>query len=153
MYLGSPHFFFQARTDSLEVKKKRTKWGEEKDTCEKCEIKRERNTETSEHVLIESPWYKEERTNLETEVIRSIRNSEWEEIKQSEDKRMKKILGLGDYEQKMMDITKNYLNTIWKKRKLNNMGQKHNRAGKQNTENFETGEYEDHNYYKILRGY
>ena len=44
--------------------------------------------------------------------------------------RMKEILGLGDYGQKITDITKKYLNTIWKKRKLNNKGQKHNRAEK-----------------------
>ena len=36
-----------------------------------------------------------------------IWNREWEEIKQSEDKGMKEILGLGDYGQKTTDITKN----------------------------------------------
>ena len=35
-----------------------------------------------------------------------------------EDKGMKEILRLGDYGQKIMDITKKYLNTIWKKRKM-----------------------------------
>ena len=77
----------------------------------------------------------------------SIGNREWEAIKQSEDKGMKEILGLGDYGQKMTDITKKYLNTIWKKRKLNKKGQK-NRAENQNTENLETGKHGDHNYYK-----
>ena len=43
---------FKARADSLEVNEKGRKWGGEKDTCEKCEIKRERNTGTLEHVLI-----------------------------------------------------------------------------------------------------
>ena len=33
-------------------------------------------------------------------------------MKQSEDKGMKAILGLGDYGQKIMDITKIYPNTI-----------------------------------------
>ena len=33
----------------------------------------------------------------------------------------------------MTDVTKEYLNTIWKKRKLNKKGQK-NRAESQNTE-------------------
>ena len=65
---------------------------------------------------------------------------------------MKEILGLGDYGQKIMDITKKYLNTIWKKRKLNNKGQKHNKAEKQNIENFETERYGDHNYYKKTYG-
>ena len=118
----------------------------------KCEIKSERNTETLEHVLIECPEYKKERTDFETEVIRSIGNREWEAIKQSEDKRMKEILGLGDYGRKMTDITTKYPNTICKKRKLNNKGQNNNRAEKQNTDNFETGKYGDHNYYKSLRG-
>ena len=49
---------FKARTDSLEVNEKRKKWGAGKDTCEKCEIKRERNIETLEHVFIECPEYK-----------------------------------------------------------------------------------------------
>ena len=61
---------------------------------------------------------------------------------------MKEILGLRDYGQKMTDITKKYLNTIWKKRKLNKKGQKNNRAENQNTENLETGKHGDHNYYK-----
>ena len=59
---------------------------------------------------------------------------------------MKEILGLEDYGQKMTDIKK-YLNTIWKKRKLNKKGQK-NRAENQNTENLETEKHGDHNYYK-----
>ena len=46
--------------------------------------------------------------------------------KQSADKGMKEILGLGDYGQKITDITKKYPNIIWKKRKLKNKGQKHN---------------------------
>ena len=77
----------------------------------------------------------------------SIGNREWEAIKQSEDKGMKEILGLGDYGQKMTDIIKEYLNTIWKKRKLNKKGQK-NRAKNQNTEDLETRKHGDHNYYK-----
>ena len=48
----------------------------------------------------------------------------------------------------MMYITKKYLNTIWKKRKLNNKRQKHNKAEKQNTENFETEKFGDHNSYE-----
>ena len=84
-------------------------------------------------MLIECPEYKKERTNFETEVIRSVGNREWEEIKQSEDKEMKEILGLWDYGQKMTDITKKYLNTIWKKRKLNNKGHKHNIEQKNKT--------------------
>ena len=47
----------------------------------------------------------------------------------------------------MTDITKEYLNTIWKKRKLSKKGQK-NRAESQNTENLETRKHGDHNYYK-----
>ena len=66
-----------------------------------------------------------------------LEDREWEAIKQSEDKGMKAILGLEDYGQKMTDITKEYLNTIWIKRKLNKKGQK-NRAENQNTENLET---------------
>ena len=42
-----------------------------------------------------------------------MEDREWEAIKQSEDKGMKEILGLEDYGQKMTDITKEYLNTIW----------------------------------------
>ena len=60
---------------------------------------------------------------------------------------MKEILRLGDYGQKITDITKKYLNTIWKKRKLNSNGQKH-KAEKQHTENFEAEKYGDHNYKK-----
>ena len=63
-----------------------------------------------------------------------MEDREWEAIKQSEDKGMKEILGLEDYGQKMTDITKEYLNTIWIRRKLNKKGQK-NRAENQNTEN------------------
>ena len=63
-------------------------------------MKRERNIETSEHVLIECPEYKKERKNFESEMIRRIGKRKWEEIKQSEDKGMKEILGLGDYGQK-----------------------------------------------------
>ena len=142
---------FKARTDSLEVNEKRKKWEGGKDTCEKCEIKEERNAETLKHVLIECPEYKRERTNFETEVIRTIGNREWEAIKQSEDKGMKEILGLGDYGQKMTDITKKYLNTIWKKRKLNNKGQKNIEQRNKTTENLETGKCGDRNYYKSLR--
>ena len=36
---------------------------------------------------------------------------------------MKELLVLGDYGQKITDIIKKYLNTTWKKRKLNNKGQ------------------------------
>ena len=60
---------------------------------------------------------------------------------------MKEILGLGDYGQKMTDITKKYIATIWKKRKLNKKGQENNRAEK-NIENLETGKHGDHSYYK-----
>ena len=60
---------------------------------------------------------------------------------------MKEILGLGNYGQKMTDVTKEYLNTIWKKRKLNKKGQ-NNRPESQNTENLETRKQGDHNYYK-----
>ena len=60
---------------------------------------------------------------------------------------MKEILRSGDYGQKITDITKKYLNTIWKKRKLNSIGQKH-KAEKQQTENFEAEKYGDHNYKK-----
>ena len=101
-----------------------------------------------EHVLTECPEYKSESISFETEVVRSIGTREWEAIKQSEDKGMKEILGLGDYGQKMTDITQKYLNTIWKKIKLNNKGQKNNRAENQNTENLKTGKYGDHNYSK-----
>ena len=76
-----------------------------------------------------------------------MEDREWEAIKQSEDKGMKEILGLEDYGQKMTDITKEYLNTIWIKRKLNKKGQK-NRAENQNTENLETRKHGNHNYYK-----
>ena len=79
---------------------------------------------------------------------RIIRNREWEAIKQREDKGMKEILGLGDYGQKMTDITKKCLDTIWKKRKLNKKGQKNNRAENKSTKNMETGKHGDHNYYK-----
>ena len=41
---------FKARTDSLEVNEKKKKWGGDKDSCEKCEIRKERNTETLDHV-------------------------------------------------------------------------------------------------------
>ena len=68
---------------------------------------------------------------------RDMEDREWEAIKQSEDTGMKEILGLEDYGQKMTDITKEYLNTIWIKRKLNKKGQK-NRAENQNTENLGT---------------
>ena len=119
---------FKARTDSLEVNEKRKKWGGDKDSCEKCEIRKERNTETLDHVLIECPEYKSERLNFETEVKRTIGDREWETIKQGEDKGMEEILGLGDYGRKMTDIAKKYLATIWKKRKLNKKGQKNNRA-------------------------
>ena len=44
----------------------------------------------------------------------------------------------------MTDITKEYLNTIWKKRKLNKKGQK-KIAETQNTENLETRKHGDHN--------
>ena len=97
---------FKARTDSLEVNEKKKKWGGDKDSCEKCEIRKERNTETLDHVLIECPEYKNERLNFETEVKRSIGEREWEIIKQGEDKGMKEILGLGDGGHKMTDITK-----------------------------------------------
>ena len=76
-----------------------------------------------------------------------MEDREWEAIKQSEDKGMKEILGLEGYGQKMTDITKEYLHTIWIKRKLNKKGQK-NRAENQNTENLETRKHGDHNYYK-----
>ena len=76
--------------------------------------------------LIECQEYKEERKNFESEMIKRIGTREWEEIKQSEDKGMKEILGLGDYGQKTTDITKKYLNTIWQKRLLTNKGQKNN---------------------------
>ena len=39
MGLGNPHLF-KARTDSLEVNEKRKKWGGDKDSCEKCEIRK-----------------------------------------------------------------------------------------------------------------
>ena len=81
---------FKARTDSLEVNEKRNKWGGDKDSCEKCEIRKERNTETLDHVLIECPEYKSERLNFETEVKRTIGDREWETIKQGEDKRNKR---------------------------------------------------------------
>ena len=42
MDLGNP-LLFKARTDSLEVNKKRKKWGGDKDSCEKCEIKKREN--------------------------------------------------------------------------------------------------------------
>ena len=63
-----------------------------------------------------------------------MEDREWEAIKQSEDKRMKEILGLEDYGQKMTDITKESLNTIWIKRKLNKKGQK-NREENQKPDN------------------
>ena len=71
-------------------------------------------------------------------MIRRIGNTEWEEIKQSVDQGMKEILGLGDYGQKITDVTKKYLSIIWKKRKLNNKEHKHNSSEKQTTENSET---------------
>ena len=109
---------------------------------------KKRNTETLDHVLIECPEYKSERLNFETEVKRTIGDREWETIKQGEDKGMKEILGLGDYGRKMMDITKKYLATIWKKRKLNKKGQKNNRAENKNIKNLETGKHRDHSYHK-----
>ena len=117
---------FKARTDSLEVNEKRKKWGGDKDSCEKCKIRKERNTDTLDHVglLIECPEYKSGRLNFETEVKRTIGDREWETIKQGEDEGMKEILGLGDCGRKMTDITKKYLATIWRKRKLNKKGQK-----------------------------
>ena len=54
--------------------------GREKDTCEKCERKRERHIETLKHALIECQEYKEERKNFESEIIRKMGNREWEEI-------------------------------------------------------------------------
>ena len=63
-----------------------------------------------------------------------IGNREWEEIKQSEDKGMREILGLGDYGQKTTDITKKYLNTSylerenWPTRDRNKTFQKVNKA-------------------------
>ena len=48
----------------------------------------------------------------------------------------------------VLRLAKKYLNTIWKKRKLNSNGQK-NKAEKQHTENFEAEKYGDHNYKKI----
>ena len=140
---------FKARTDSLEVNEKKKKWGGDKDSCEKCEIRKERNTETLDHVLIECPEYKNERLNFETEVKRSIGEREWEIIKQGEDKGMKEILGLGDGGQKMTDITKKYLAAIWRKRNLNQKGQKNYTAENKNSKNLETGKHGDHNYHKV----
>ena len=79
---------------------------------------------------------------------RTIGDREWETIKQGEDKGMKEILGLGDYGWKMTDITKKYLATIWKKRKLNKKEQKNNRAENENIKNLETGKYGDHSYHQ-----
>ena len=45
-------------------------------------------------------------------MIKSTVNREREKIKQSEDKGMKGMLGLGDYGQKITDTTKKYLNNI-----------------------------------------
>ena len=123
--------------------------GGDKDSCEKCEIRKERNTETLDHVLIECPEYKNERLNFETEVKRSIREREWEIIKQGEDKGMKEILGLGDGGHKMTDITKKYLAAIWRKRKLNQKGQKNRTAENKNSKSLETEKHGDHSYHKI----
>ena len=131
-------------TDSLEVNEKRNKWGGDKDSCEKYEIRKERNTETLDHILIECPEYKSERLNFETEVKRTIGDREWETIKQGEDKGMKEILGLGDCGRKMTDKTKKYLATIWRKRKLNKKGQKNNRAENKYIKHLETGKHGDH---------
>ena len=62
---------------------------------------------------------------------------------------MKEILGLGDYVQKTTDITKKYLNPIWKKRKLTNKGQKQNISeNKQINESSKTENQGNHNYQK-----
>ena len=68
------HTFITARTDSLEVNEKRKKWGGDKDSCDKCEIRKEKKT--LDHVLIECPEYKSERLNFETEVKRTIGDRE-----------------------------------------------------------------------------
>ena len=44
----------------------------------------------------------------------------------------------------MTDITKKYLATIWRKRKLNKKGQKNNRTEDKNIKHLETGKHGDH---------
>ena len=149
MGLGNSHFYLRLGLTHLKSMKRKRNWGGDKDSCEKCEIRKERNTETLDHVLIECPEYKSERLNFETEVKRTIGDREWETIKQGEDKGMKEILGLGDCGRKMTDITKKYLATIWRKRKLNKKGQENNRAENKNVKNLETVKHGDHSYHKV----
>ena len=80
---------------------------------------------------------------------RTIGERELEIIKQGEDKGMKEILGLGDGGQNMADITKKYLAAIWRKRKLNQKGQKNCTAENKNSKKLETEKYGDHSYHKV----
>ena len=153
IYNGSweAKLLFKARTDSLEVNEKNKKWGGNTDLCEKCQTKSERIIETLEHLLVECPEYEEDRKRFESEMITKIGNREWEETKQSEDKGITEILGLGKYGKKVTDVTKKYLSSIWTKRNKTNKGQKIKRSG--NINNYKTTEIKslgDQIYYKEL---
>ena len=52
----------------------------------------------------------------------------------------------------MTDITKKYLAAIWRKRKLNQKGQKNYAAENKNSINLETEKTWGHSYHKVLRG-
>ena len=119
MGLGNPHFYL--RLGLIHLKSMKRKRNGEGTKILVKNVKQEKK-ETLKHwiiVLIECPEYKNERLNFETEVKRTIGEREREIIKQGEDKGMKEILGLGDGGHKMTDVTKKYLATIWRKRKLN----------------------------------
>ena len=124
---------------------KRERNGEGKRAHEKCREKGKRNTEASEHVVIESKEYKENRRLFEIDTIRRMGNRHREEIKQNEDKGVTKILGLGDNCHKIINITKEH-NTMWKQRKLINKGQK--KKNTETAENMKTENKDDHNNHK-----
>ena len=64
---------FKARTDSLEVNKKKKKWGGDNDKCEHCESLGRKQVETLEHLIIESEIYEEERKEFEEKILKIIR--------------------------------------------------------------------------------
>ena len=67
MGLGNPHFYLRLGLTHLKSMKRERNGEGTKILVKKCEIRKERNTETLDHVLKECPEYKSERLNFETE--------------------------------------------------------------------------------------
>jgi len=109
---------FKARSGSLEVNGRVARFTDRDVWCERCSTGGNQIEETIEHLISECDRYEDERAIFMGKLQDLNIELNWAQVREREDSGLGLILGFENNHKEITGLTKEFLTTVWKKRKL-----------------------------------